>query len=606
MSELLASGMPCSPFSCPCARFAERRAGKVVKDRRQTCVLSNNLRVAIEVDLGQGAGWQVLYPTASLQSAPQDHPASARLRDDPAVCGRCPLVRGVHVLSEHFGDFSTKAAEYIRKEEEAAWLESQRRKKRQEENDRRLSAEVGRSMVRRQRWAIMWISLFILIILSAMLAVASFAPENQPQAMGIGAAFLGLWCCACVGKAGLFAASGGIENLSTRDPNRALYYSPSDSSQLEESIRAARPELQGHRSSVSFDNIGAPALLACIFFSCFVAFLCMVAMTVTMDGYGLPVALMWTLPILWTCFGCVWSWLADHPRSALCFACMWPLHLLHECGFSLTHFLLRPPEESLDAAVHTTHERTIVFEGNVLPGKETVCSWPGKYASAWDALVDDSRQDDISAAVVFLPEGSKHFGLHDPIPADLLDLQGPCWCTPLYGEPKPWGCRWWSKWIANIELAVEQGATLVVYYFNGKRGEGKVKDFSTAGQEHLRREQISRRRADFQNSEDFRKAFEAGLKHLSAEPGPDASSPFSREVHRLFLAWLGGEDRQFLEASEGLGNSQKAEVAWLERKGYPYVEKEVSEFASRSSQAMEQALLKERQRHLRIWGSWPS
>ena len=30
------------------------------------------------------------------------------------------------------------------------------------------------------------------------------------------------------------------------------------------------------------------------------------------------------------------------------------------------------------------------------------------------------------------------------------------------------------------------------------------------------------------------------------------------------------EDAEFLEASDGLGNSQKAEVAWLERKGYSY------------------------------------
>ena len=30
-----------------------------------------------------------------------------------------------------------------------------------------------------------------------------------------------------------------------------------------------------------------------------------------------------------------------------------------------------------------------------------------------------------------------------------------------------------------------------------------------------------------------------------------------------------------MEASEGLGNSQKAEVTWLERKGYAYTEVEV-------------------------------
>ena len=40
----------------------------------------------------------------------------------------------------------------------------------------------------------------------------------------------------------------------------------------------------------------------------------------------------------------------------------------------------------------------------------------------------------------------------------------------------------------------------------------------------------------------------------------------------LFLEWLPDEDREFLEASEGLGNSQKAEVTWLERKGYSYTE----------------------------------
>ncbi len=41
------------------------------------------------------------------------------------------------------------------------------------------------------------------------------------------------------------------------------------------------------------------------------------------------------------------------------------------------------------------------------------------------------------------------------------------------------------------------------------------------------------------------------------------------------LSWLGEEDRAFLVSSEGLGNSQKAEVAWLQRKGYAYTEVEV-------------------------------
>ena len=131
-----------------------------------------------------------------------------------------------------------------------------------------------------------------------------------------------------------------------------------------------------------------------------------------------------------------------------------------------------------------------------------------------------------------------------------------------------------------MELAVEQGAILDVYYFNGKRGQGKVQDFTTAGREHLRREVIFRRKADFQKSDEFGSALAAGLENLSKEEGPDSSSPFSRELHRLFLSWLPEKDRQFLEESEGLGLSQKAEVAWLERKGYPYTEKEVRDLLS--------------------------
>ena len=92
-------------------------------------------------------------------------------------------------------------------------------------------------------------------------------------------------------------------------------------------------------------------------------------------------------------------------------------------------------------------ERTIVFHGSILEGKgPCVSSWPGKYESAWDALVTGSRKGNVSAAVVFLPEGSKHFGRHDSIPEE-ESLEGSCWCVPLYGEQKPWGCRWWTMWI---------------------------------------------------------------------------------------------------------------------------------------------------------------
>ena len=231
-------------------------------------------------------------------------------------------------------------------------------------------------------------------------------------------------------------------------------------------------------------------------------------------------------------------------------------------------------DELTKEAALNFRDRTIVFEGKILPGKPCVSSWPGKYESAWDALVQKSRRGHLSAAVVFLPEGSRHFGIHDKIPT-AENLPGACWCTPLYGEEKPWGCRWWTHWVQNIEEAVEKGAELQVYFFDKMKGKGKVEDFSTAGAEHLRREQIFRRKGEFKESQEFESAVSVGLKELSKKKCGDGSSQYSREEHRLFLSWLDDKDREFLVSSEGLGNSQKAEVAWLQRKGYAYTEVEV-------------------------------
>lgn len=158
-------------------------------------------------------------------------------------------------------------------------------------------------------------------------------------------------------------------------------------------------------------------------------------------------------------------------------------------------------------------ERTIVFHGSILEGKgPCVSSWPGKYESAWDVLVTGSRKGNVSAAVVFLPEGSEHFGCHDPIPEE-ENLEGSCWCIPVYGEQKRWGCRWWTKWMNNIEEAVRQGAELEVYFFAGMVGKGKVENFSMAGKEHLRREAIQGKLKQFLKSSEFQ-AIDRGIECL--------------------------------------------------------------------------------------------
>ena len=82
--------------------------------------------------------------------------------------------------------------------------------------------------------------------------------------------------------------------------------------------------------------------------------------------------------------------------------------------------------------------------------------------------------------------------------------------------------------------------------------------------------------SEFDKSAALDRAKAEGLEELSRAKRYDGSSQYSREKHRLFLSWLQPPDRQFLAKSEGLGNSQKAEVAWLERKGYPYSEMDIS------------------------------
>ncbi|CAE7309930.1 unnamed protein product, partial [Symbiodinium sp. KB8] len=279
-----------------------------------------------------------------------------------------------------------------------------------------------------------------------------------------------------------------------------------------------------------------------------------------------------------------WTALIVWPLTCCCNTCMiYAAKAEAEEGCYLTAEEREMQDKEQQQARQEVLQRTIVFEGSVLEGvgRPCVCSWPGKYEGAWDSLVSSSRNGDVSAAVVFLPDGTADFGRHAEIP-DAEGIVGECWCVPLYGEQKPWGCRWWSHWIANIEEAVKKKAELEVYYFVDHVGRGKAQSFATAGQEHVRRETLNRRVEEFKETQQFKEAVDGGLGCLSRNCRGDGSSAYSRELKRLFLAWLPEEDREFLEAAEGLGNSQKAEVAWLERKGYHYTERDVSPWLSKN------------------------
>jgi hypothetical protein len=79
----------------------------------------------------------------------------------------------------------------------------------------------------------------------------------------------------------------------------------------------------------------------------------------------------------------------------------------------------------------------------------------------------------------------------------------------------------------------------------------------------------------------------ARLKEMSSEPrddsrGENPGSVRDDEAERMFVATLSEDDRCFYEGHKGLGNSQKAEVAWLEHCGHEYQEVDVQDFLGQS------------------------
>ena len=183
-------------------------------------------------------------------------------------------------------------------------------------------------------------------------------------------------------------------------------------------------------------------------------------------------------------------------------------------------------------------------------GVECIVSFPGRYPEGWLECVEGSH--DMSVACVFLCD--KDDGLGDHAPED--DCQK-CYCKDIYGLCPPgavpaketmdcrnfegfgykdkektpeenkeecdrnggrpkWGCAWFQKWRKNVETAVSRKQKLIVYFFPGQVGQGRV------------------------DWEDLPKA----------------------------QLWDG----------IGLGGSQKGEVAYLDKMGYPYEMRDVSKF----------------------------
>ena len=174
------------------------------------------------------------------------------------------------------------------------------------------------------------------------------------------------------------------------------------------------------------------------------------------------------------------------------------------------------------------------YEGYINPiAEQCIVSFPGKYQSGWEALINENASHGQSVACVFLCTPGSGLGEHEPDPED---DQGRCYCSAIYGGnrdyqtlgylkklPKDtdeateveekrkaectgtvviredadikeiheaeekakkackdngnrasWGCAWFKKWKENVEIAVECNQQLKVVFFPGQVGKGKV------------------------------------------------------------------------------------------------------------------------------------
>ncbi|OLP80617.1 hypothetical protein AK812_SmicGene38950 [Symbiodinium microadriaticum] len=229
----------------------------------------------------------------------------------------------------------------------------------------------------------------------------------------------------------------------------------------------------------------------------------------------------------------------------------------------------------------------VAFPGHISRGAaDCVVSFPGKYSDLWDKAVSSVAQEDaFSLACVFLTDAASGLGRH----ANNPETPGKCWCQTIYGrvpastylsmveistdesgkhdqtlafkradaeamgqrllikqhqgdieweqelaealqdaevrcienqDRAPWGCQWFEEWKRNVDRAAELQQSLHVFYFQDSKGKGKM--------------------------------------------------------HWDLLA--NEKARHAARKDSGLGASQTAEVAYLDKIGLSYVEHDIMEF----------------------------
>ena len=231
--------------------------------------------------------------------------------------------------------------------------------------------------------------------------------------------------------------------------------------------------------------------------------------------------------------------------------------------------------------------KRINFPGHISDkAADCVVSFPGKYSELWDMAVSSvTKKDAFSLACVFLTDTASGLGKHVCNP----HTPGKCWCHQIYGPMQP------IAYLSPVDLRAQHGQnSQEVLAF-------KKADAEAMGQRLLVRQDQGDVEWERELEEALQEAEDRCAKNQALAPwgcqwfeawksNVDKAKELQQMLHVFYFKGRKGKGKMDWELlcdegavkaarkESGLGASQTAEVAYLDKIGLSYVEHDIGEF----------------------------
>ena len=235
--------------------------------------------------------------------------------------------------------------------------------------------------------------------------------------------------------------------------------------------------------------------------------------------------------------------------------------------------------------------KRIAFPGKINPAaKDCIVSFPGKYSAEWDEAVKAVREETAicSLACVFLTDTASGLGQHAKLP----DKPEECWCHVIYGY-HPASAYLSVVDVKDLELKQDETEATVLAF--------KEKDAKAMGQCLLIKRYQTELEWQIELAEALVYAEQLCYKNKGRAPWGcmwfeawrkkvEEAHQLNQRLHVFYfkdhcgkgkLAWNQLCDTRAKETARedtGLGASQTAEVAYLEKEGIPFEEHDINDF----------------------------